>query len=249
MSSADFLKKIDEIIKKSIDKYSTALFTLVTKQIKKSTKEKNLSTAIVKLKPSDAIFSEGSFTFLDKSILELQKIMNASLKREFGAAITEFEELYNVSIGRAKFYKEIGSLVDATTSQIPNAIFNDVLNAAMLTLTDAGDTAIVADLAAKISNSIRKSRVLLQETLAIANRNFRNETFKRIEKEGDLYLYAGPSDSKNVPPCTGWVGKTKTRKEWESLKADIFTNGGHFGCRHTLVLIPADEKIEDYNNG
>jgi hypothetical protein len=64
-----------------------------------------------------------------------------------------------------------------------------------------------------------------------------------------VYLYVGPSDSKNGPFCRAWVGKCVT----DPLA--IFLSGssslrGHFycggqGCRHSWASIPTTVALEN----
>jgi len=241
MNITDLPKVIDKVIDESIDKYSNVLISLTEKKIRDAVKEKDLGKAIAKIKPNNTLFSSGTFLFLDKDIDKLQKITNIALRRKIGEAVSSFERLYNVSIGRANFLNDIYSLVNATTSRIPSAIFNDVLDSAILTLTDAGTTSIAKDLSVKINKSLNKSKFLLKESLSIANREFQNQVFLKIEKEGDQYQYVGPVDKRKDDFCMNLINQVKTRAEWIRIKPDIFSNGGHPGCRDSFVLIPVDE--------
>ena len=105
-----------------------------------------------------------------------------------------------------------------------------------MSLVDEDVKTITARLSAQIGKSIKQTGLLLKETMVLLNREQTTRVNNRLHKD-TKYEYAGVLDSHTSPICREFLAKDPmTMKEWKKLKSDVFINGGHPFCRHSLII-------------
>jgi hypothetical protein len=179
---------------------------------------------------------------LEKTIdvAKLKKALTLEITKEISAYFRELRRQNNYPISETTFNLQVKATISKVIDLLPLQIQQGVTESVLLTY-DKPTSDIAKDLSAKIEQSVRKTEILLSETLTKKVREKNNEVFLKAEEKGDKYLFSHVVDSKNAPFCADYGNELKTREEWENIKSDIFIEGGHFGCRGIMVLVKEDE--------
>lgn len=235
------VEEIDKEIAKLFHRLNAKYHAEYTKLYKQSRRYKNPNQKLKQLLSKSKVFKQEKELLLNSINRKTISIMEAQL--------SYIANKTGINIGRIAYiadYKQINNIyIDNLDQQAIDAINQNM----GLYLYEDSKTAYT-NVAQALNKSIAKTRILMSETLATTTRHITEKTYKKIEK--DLanvkdkdgkpvkvkYEYVGPLDGKTSPCCKAKVGKIKTMKEWQAIKSDLFTNGCHFFCRHSLDIQP-----------
>jgi len=96
---------------------------------------------------------------------------------------------------------------------------------------------LLDDLAEALDLELAEARTLYDTTVSVFGRQV--EALKA--REGDVYVYLGPADTKLRPFCHEHVGKVYTRDEIDALNngqlPNVFLTGGGYNCRHVWTAV------------
>ncbi len=227
-----------------VDEYLNTLNSLLTdyyiKLSKKALKSRRNPFSITKAftKNSKATY------YTDKLMLKLNKDILKIMEEHLNKL-----ESYGADVSTSIFYGDIRKLNEIYLGNINDELALK-LQQTYGTYLFEGDNKLVLDaLANVIGKSVGEVKRAMREVNVTYARKVTDNAFKQIEqefgKENIRYRYTGVLDSKNTPFCRSHVGKVHTRAEWEKIKFDIFVRGGHFGCRHSLELMPPKKVKHD----
>ena len=236
----DISTLIDELldtIEISTSTFSSSYKKEVEKILKKT--KNNLSKTKQKLNDNNRIKNAKKLYLVDINKKSLQ--LAESL-------IDSYAKKYKIAKGRILFARDIKTINSTLINGLDSTLEQVILN----NMTSLQFTSTAAEISKTINNqigkSIRQTELLLEEALTLANRNISNLIYKNIESnfkkftdEPIYYEYAGVRDSKNSDICRRYIGKIKTRAEWEALGID-FIQMGHYGCRHSMEIAELPKK-------
>jgi hypothetical protein len=118
--------------------------------------------------------------------------------------------------------------------QIARALWRQVLRAVV---ADQPHEQAVRDLAGLLDKSDATVRNLYDTSLSVYTR----QVEAVAAQPDDVYLYAGPVDSRLRPFCFDHVGKVYTREQIDALDngqlPDVFLTGGGYNCRHVFTAV------------
>jgi len=176
----------------------------------------------------------------DLVVDKYRKIIKKDLKKYTSRELETLSSTLGVKLNKLNFIKLMDSTVDLGLTNLSNDIKRDLFNYTRLNYITDLDDKFLLDFSKKINKTLNETSSLLKETSIRTIRHTRKVVYEKYAEEGQLFMYVGASDSRNSDFCARYVGQIKNKQEWEAIKPDIFTAGGHYGCRHALV--PVDSK-------
>lgn len=227
------VEQIDKVIGSLFNKLNKTYHTEYTKLYKISRKYRDPNSKLKALISESKVFTKAKDLFLttaDKEIISIMESSLASISKKMG-----------VSTGRIAYAADFKSINDIFINNIDQQAKDAIMQNMGINLYEDSKTAY-SNVTKALGKSMAHSEFLLQETLVTTTRHITKLTYDKIEKDLSKYVvkyqYVGPSDSKTSDACNPLVGRTMTAKEWVAIKADIFTNGMHPRCRHSLDIQP-----------
>lgn len=106
---------------------------------------------------------------------------------------------------------------------------------------------LILDVSEALAVSQRQARTIYDTSISIFSRQVEQAT--STGEPDELFVYVGPVDGKMREFCETWVGKVRTRAQWEGLDngtslPNPFLTAGGWNCRHKVVRVSAlDEEL------
>lgn len=215
----DFLESIDKVISNTFSLVKTPFFD----SLKKALDNKNITPTNLDTK----------LTWIDKYTHALENKLVKNLITLTDRQIEIYSKQLGIEIPRLEFLRDLKNNVYNLTSTLAPKIKNEIIDYLSYQMVRPSSKIDLIKLSENIEKSINQTQNLIKETNSVLNRDFINKQHLKLEKNFKVkYYYEGPNDSKMSDFCKLYYGKSFTRAEWEAIKSDIFTHGGHFGCRH-----------------
>lgn len=215
--------------------------TLVS--ILKSGTDGNITEAMT-LNPTSGIYSY-KFQPIYTAVTDWNKQIVRDITKMLNSELDSLASYLNIEIPRINFIKEIQNNILNFSNQIPNNVRQEFLNYVSMTIIEPTTVEMLSDISNLIGKSLKQTDIIMRESLTVINRDFINKQYKKYETKETLYQFIGANDSKMSKDCAYHINMVKTRNQWESIKGDIFINGFHFQCRHSLVQVDIDDESLD----
>ena len=104
---------------------------------------------------------------------------------------------------------------------------------------------LMHDLAETLDVELYQARTLYDTTVNV----FARQVEAMKSREGDVFAFLGPADTKLRPFCHAHVGKVFTREQIDALDngqvGNVFLTGGGYNCRHQFVAV---SKVSELRN-
>jgi len=182
----------------------------------------------------------------DRRISKLMPIymneLNKEVKRLIEDSLLTLSYKTGVKLSSLLNYADIKTLNKVYIGGLDNKINEAIKQTIGAYIFEDDTNKVYQALANTINKNIKQTQILMQEALVTYTRKLNDLAYEKIERAFDrkgcevLYQYTGVRDSRNSPFCAQHIGQIHTREEWVKIKSDIFINGGHFGCRHSLDI-------------
>jgi len=235
----NLLLEIDSILYNYFDSISPALTDIV---VRKMSTGKGIAHNIAKAKVTSSLLHTSRFTKLKEINAMYSKFALKELVNTLNVSFDILDKQVGITTGRLEFLKEVKSTFRLLTKDIPADIHRVLINQVAINLVKDTKADTIRKLASSINKSMRQTEILLKETIVILSREHIHKIYKKLPKK-TLYSFVGVLDSRTSAICKDFLSQpAMTMQQWQTLKSDIFINGGHMNCRHLTVLAENDNK-------
>jgi len=237
---SDILKQTDYILERGFNKLNDTINSTMVSILKDGTKGKNI-TEVMLYNPTSGIYSykfQPIYTATTQWTNQIVKDITNMLDNE----LRNLSNYLGIPIPRLNFIKEVQNNINNFSLQVPANVRQNFLNYVSRTVIEPTTEEMLFNISNMINKTMRQTELLMKESLAVNNRSFINKQYLKFETPDTLYQYTGAFDKRISKICAKLHSRIMTRKDWELIKPDIFTNGGHDNCRHSLDVVDMGDK-------
>lgn len=229
-----FTGNIADVIDKELHKFEKELLKYYNTLWKKALTTSNPQFSFIRLLDKESKTSTLQEVILSNTNKKILNIIDDTLM-----AITDST---GVEIGNVVFYRDIKTLNNVYIGDLDNTIKTSVKQNIGSYMFEDDMKKVIKSISGVIGKSIARTNQLMREALITYARKVADIAYNKVEaslakaQQVVVYIYQGVRDNKNSEFCAEHIGQKHTREEWLKIKSDIFINGGHFGCRHSLEI-------------
>lgn len=228
-----FTLKIDKIL----EEVSNSISPFIYKKIIEIIGDKE---NLYKLESTSKKLDINKFNKINEYILAARDNIVNKILRVVNDEIKDYKEFLSTN-EISDYMDRIQKSIDLIIKGISNELHQSLLESVLLTYDENKIKETAEKLKSKVTSTFKSSFSLISEVVIREIRSNNENVMSKAEEEGDMYIFSHVIDSHTSDICLRLGNQIMSKEDWIKTKSDIFTIGGHHGCRGVMALIKEDD--------